>query len=180
MNLPKELLPGAFQIPLGQFSDIRGVFVKTYLASALAKFGITFELREEFYSVSSKNVIRGMHFHLPPHDHEKIVYCPAGEALDVLLDLRVGPHFGKARTVILAPEEPSIIFIPKGVAHGFKALQDDTLMIYKTSAEYTPSHDCGIRFDTFGFNWECDNPILSGRDLSHPSLGDFVSPFLCQ
>jgi dTDP-4-dehydrorhamnose 3,5-epimerase len=177
MKTAVELLAGTLHIPLNRFEDRRGSFVKTYLDSALRSIGIAFELREEFYSISTAGVVRGMHFQCPPHDHDKIVYCAQGRALDVLLDLRSGPGYGRAASVMLSSEAPSIIFVPKGVAHGFKALADGTLMVYKTSTEYSPSHDAGVRWDSFGFDWGSGAPAMSERDLSHPILAEFKSPF---
>lgn len=177
MNDAIELLPGAWHIPLSRLADLRGAFVKTHAASALARLGLAFDLREEFYSVSARNVIRGMHCQLPPYDHDKIVYCPQGRALDVLLDLRPGAHFTATRSVLLSPDEPAILFIPRGIAHGFKAVENGTLMIYKTSSEHTPSHDGGILWNSFGFDWACPAPVVSQRDQGHPCLADFKTPF---
>lgn len=177
MSAAVELLPGTWSIPLQRHSDLRGSFVKTYAAGAMAALGLSFDFREEFYSVSAKNVIRGMHFQIPPHDHDKIVYCPQGHVLDVLLDLRPGEHYGAVRSIVLTPEQPSVIYIPRGVAHGFKAIEDDTLMIYKTSSEHAPSHDGGILWDSFGFDWDCPSPIISQRDRNHPRFADYPTPF---
>jgi dTDP-4-dehydrorhamnose 3,5-epimerase/CDP-3, 6-dideoxy-D-glycero-D-glycero-4-hexulose-5-epimerase len=63
------------------------------------------------------------------------------------------------------------------VAHGFKALEDDTLVVYKTSSEHAPTHDAGVRWDSFGFDWDCAAPLTSERDCRHPALADFDSPF---
>jgi len=177
MKAAVELLPGCFYIPLSRFEDARGSFVKTHAASALARMGLRFELKEEFHSVSARDVIRGMHFQRPPHDHDKIVYCLAGRALDVVVDLRRGAGFGHTRGVTLDAHDPAIVFIPRGVAHGFKSLEDGTVMVYKTSTEHAPSHDAGIRWDSIGFDWKCDAPVMSERDRAHPSLRDFESPF---
>jgi dTDP-4-dehydrorhamnose 3,5-epimerase len=172
-----ELLPGALHISLARSADARGYFVKTHLESALRELGVNFVLAEEFYSVSKGGVIRGMHFQLPPHDHNKIVYCPQGRALDVLLDLRPGVHYGEVCSVQLDAQSPAILFIPRGVAHGFKAVVDQTMMIYKTSSEHAPSHDAGIRFDSFGFNWDCATPVTSDRDANQPTFAQFITPF---
>lgn len=177
MKTATELLPGVLHIPLALFEDHRGSFVKTHLDSALRALGVAFTLREEFYSVSGAGVVRGMHFQRPPHDHDKIVYCPQGRALDVLLDLRRGPGYGLAASVTLTPASPSILFVPKGVAHGFKALVAGTMMVYKTSTEHVPPHDAGIRFDSFGFDWGDGAPVLSARDAAHPALSEYDSPF---
>lgn len=174
-----ELLPQTWLLELNPVKDLRGTFVKTLSKSLLDKIGYQFELREEYFSISSKNVIRGMHFQLPPYDHIKIVYCVLGSVLDVLLDLRAGPSHGKHRSVILDSSAPSLLVIPKGVAHGFKSLTDDSLMIYKTSSEYAPEYDAGILWNSFNFDWGVAKPILSDRDMTHPSFQDFQSPFIC-
>jgi dTDP-4-dehydrorhamnose 3,5-epimerase/CDP-3, 6-dideoxy-D-glycero-D-glycero-4-hexulose-5-epimerase len=183
MQFEKELLPGAWSVRLKRFEDARGSFVKTYARSAfdaaLATSGgePAFDWREEFYSLSNRDVVRGMHFQLPPHDHVKLVYCAAGAVLDVLLDLRAGPGYGRAASIRLDAEDPRLLVIPRGVAHGFLSLSDGSLMVYKTSTEHVPSHDAGVRFESFGFDWGCATPVLSERDRLHPAFADFVSPF---
>jgi len=175
MQFSVELLPGAPLVKLRRIGDLRGSFVKTYARSIFESHGEAFDLREEFYSVSHKDVIRGMHFQLPPHDHVKLVYCPVGAVLDVLVDLRPGPGAGRVATTVLGADEPAILVIPKGVAHGFKALRDESLMVYKTSTEHAPSHDAGIRWDSFGFDWQCSSPVISDRDRTHPGLAEFLA-----
>jgi dTDP-4-dehydrorhamnose 3,5-epimerase/CDP-3, 6-dideoxy-D-glycero-D-glycero-4-hexulose-5-epimerase len=177
MEFANELLPGAWHVRLRRFEDARGTFVKTFARSAFEASVPGFDLMEEFYSVSTRGAIRGMHFQVPPHDHVKLVYCPVGAVLDVLLDLRTGPDRGRVASAVLSEKEPSLIVVPKGVAHGFRALEEGSLMIYKTSTEHAPSHDAGVRFDSFGHDWGCDAPILSARDANHPALVEFVSPF---
>ena len=178
MILQDEILPGVLRLRLRAHADKRGVFVKTYAASAFASLGIAFDSREEFYSVSGKHVLRGMHFQLPPHDHQKIVYCLAGSARDVLLDLRTGQGYGRSAEVLLSAKDPSLLVIPSGVAHGFLSLEDDTLMAYKTSTEHSPEADAGIHWDSFGHDWQLGSaPVTSERDACHPGLSAFVSPF---
>src|SRR5450759_2418869 len=152
MQFSEELLPDAWLVRLARFEDLRGSFVKTYARSAFNAAGVPFEFLEEFYSVSNRDVIRGMHFQTPPHDHIKIVYCPIGAVLDVLLELRPGTNFGKIASIELSENEPSLVVIPKGIAHGFRCLKDRSLIVYKTSTEYAPNNDAGIRWDTFGFD----------------------------
>ena len=177
MDQLEQLLPNTWLLRLKKLEDSRGFFVKTVSKSALKEVGCNFELQEEYYSTSKKDVIRGMHFQTPPHDHIKIVYCALGSVLDVLLDLRSGPSYGKFSSVILDASDPSLLIIPKGVAHGFKALADDSLMVYKTSTQYEPKNDAGILWSSFGFDWGLKNPILSSRDVSHPMLQEFQTPF---
>lgn len=184
MHFIQQLLPGAWLVQLKRFEDARGSFVKTYsrtfFDAALkveASHLAAFDFREEFYSMSVKNVIRGMHFQLPPHDHVKLVYCSMGAVEDVLLDLRRGPDYGRSVSVQLSGDTPQLLVIPKGIAHGFVSLTDQSMMVYKTSTEHAPSHDAGIRFDSFGHSWPTATPILSARDRAHPAFADFVSPF---
>ncbi len=177
MEFEREILPGAWHLRLKRFVDARGSFVKTYARSVFAAQGVAIELLEEFYSISHRDVIRGLHFQLPPHNHAKLVYCPVGAVLDVLVDLRRGPGQGQVRSVELRGDEPSVLLIPSGIAHGFRALRDDSLMVYKTTTEHAPSHDAGIRWDSIGFDWGATAPIVSARDSAHPALADFDSPF---
>lgn len=177
MELNEQLLPGAWLFRFSRFEDKRGTFVKTCSRTMFANHGLNFEFSEEFFSVSKKDVIRGMHFQLPPHDHVKVVYCAAGAVLDVLLDLRSGPQYGCIASIVLSADAPSLVVIPKGVAHGFRSLTDESLMVYKTSTEHTPTHDTGVRWDSFGFDWQCPSPVLSERDLRHPDFDQFSTPF---
>jgi dTDP-4-dehydrorhamnose 3,5-epimerase/CDP-3, 6-dideoxy-D-glycero-D-glycero-4-hexulose-5-epimerase len=178
MKIVRELLRGAWLLELNHFKDLRGSFVKTFTRSFFDEHTIPFDFSEEFYSTSKKNVIRGMHFQMPPFHHEKLVYCAVGAVLDVLLDLRIGPDYGRTVSLELIADNPSLLYIPKGVAHGFYSLTEGSLMIYKTSMEHVPAHDAGIRWDSFGFDWKCASPILSERDLSHSSFHDFETPFV--
>lgn len=177
MKISREILPGALLIDLAQFEDARGAFVKTFLYSKFQELGLPTEFKEEFFSTSNAGVIRGMHFQLPPHDHVKLVQCLAGRVLDVLVDLRKGDGYGRVASVELDAAKPALLFIPKGIAHGFCALEQGSMMMYKTSTEHQPSHDRGIRWDSFGFQWPVDAPIVSDRDRAHPALADFESPF---
>jgi dTDP-4-dehydrorhamnose 3,5-epimerase len=172
-----EILPGTFHIQLSEFSDIRGVLIKISLNDFLEDIGIENNFNDEFYTVSKKDVIRGMHFQLPPFDHYKIAYCPSGIVLDVLLDLRTGINYGQHKSLILDSKKPSMIFIPSGVAHGFKALTDNAIIIYKTSSLYSRQHESGIKFNSFGFNWDCSFPTLSERDANLATLNNFITPF---
>lgn len=177
MRLLNELLPGAWVIELDRLADERGFFQKTYLKKTFLDMGISFDCAEEYFSVSQKNVVRGMHFQTPPFDHGKFVYCPAGSVLDVLLDIRSGPSYGKTASIELRATESLALYIPSGIAHGFKALENQTMMIYKTSTAYAPENDAGIAWDSFGFGWGVAVPTVSKRDQEHPSFGQFNTPF---
>jgi len=96
MKVLKTDLPGLFLIQSDVFKDQRGIFVKTFHVETFKKLGLEMDFKESFFSISKKNVIRGMHFQLPPDDHVKLVYCAYGRILDVVVDIRKGsPTYGK-------------------------------------------------------------------------------------
>ena len=172
-------LDGVFLLRPRIFADVRGTFVKTFHADLFAEQGFAFEPREEFFSTSRQGAVRGMHFQVPPADHAKLVYCSHGAVLDVVLDIRkASPTYGRAISFELSAENCLSAFIPSGFAHGFLALTEGALMVYKTSTVHTPSCDAGIRWDSFGFDWPlAGEPILSDRDAKFPTLAEFESPF---
>ena len=161
------------------FKDHRGSFIKSFHETDFRALGITFSLREEFYSTSAKNVLRGMHFQVPPAAHAKLVYCVQGRVLDVVLDLRrSSPRFGQSFGCELDSVKRQILFIPAGFAHGFLSLEDDSLMVYKTDHIHAPEQDQGIAWNSFGFQWPLNQPpTISERDRQFPPWPDFQSPF---
>lgn len=171
MQLTELSLPGAFLLKLFRQEDHRGVFFKPLHVSSLRKAGIEFEAKESICSVSHKNVVRGMHFQRPPHGQAKLVYCPHGAILDVILDIRTeSPTYGRYEAVELSARNGHALYIPDGFAHGFLALTDEAMTSYLLSAEYAPESDAGIRWDSFGFEWPVENPILSERDLNFSAM----------
>ncbi len=169
---------GAFVIRPPMFKDQRGAFSKPFNAELLKMAGSDLQIKEAFYSVSSLNVIRGMHFQTPPFENKKLVFVVAGKALDVIVDLRKGsPTFGKFFSVELCSKIGNALHIPVGCAHGFKALEEGTIMTYLQTSIYDAQCDQGIAFDSFGMDWGLDSPIISNRDRTFPALSDFKSPF---
>jgi len=177
IDIEAELLPGCLLLRSRPFIDARGSFVKTFHEGLFDGLGIHFRAREQFYSVSQQGVLRGMHFQRPPHDHAKLVACRRGQVLDVLLDLRPGPGFGRSASVVLSADAHQQLFMPQGIAHGFLALTDHATMDYQTSTVHAPTHDAGIRWNSFGFDWGVAEPIVSARDAAHPGLHDGPGPF---
>jgi dTDP-4-dehydrorhamnose 3,5-epimerase len=158
--------------------DTRGDFIKTYHTDYFDEAGLNFEIAEQYFSISKINVIRGMHFQLPPHAHSKMIFCLSGIILDVLLDLRVGsPTYGKYECFELTAKKHNILYIPIGLAHGFCALTEGALMVYNVSTTYHNEFDTGVRWDSFGYDWEIDNPVISARDLSFQPFEKLESPF---
>ena len=175
-----QSLSGVQIIEAFHHADARGDFVKTFLATEAAECGIQFELREEFFSVSRRGVVRGMHFQTPPYAHQKLVTCLAGNVIDVLVDLRKSsPTYGQHFAVELSAVNRRSVFIPVGLAHGFLSLSDESCVVYKTDREYAPANDAGIHWNSFGYNWPIAQNELSGfpRDERHPRLNEYASPF---
>lgn len=178
MKITELRLAGAKEITLPVSTDMRGSFTKIYHEGLYQEAGIAFQMREQYISVSGKDVIRGMHFQLPPYDCAKLVTVLEGAALDVILDLRTGsPTYLQAAQVELRADQPKAVLIPAGFAHGFLALKDHTSMLYDVSAVYSPQCDTGIRWDSFGFVWPVQQPLISQRDSHLMLLDEFQTPF---
>lgn len=178
MIVTKTSLDKLLLLESNLYKDKRGIFHKTYHEGLFLKFGLCTSWKEEFYTISKKDVIRGMHFQLPPYDHEKIVYCVKGEVTDVILDLRLNSKtYGKVESLNLKGNDGKAIYIPKGFAHGFLSKEDDTVIAYKVSSVYSHLSDTGILWDSFGFDWEIELPTLSDRDLNHLPFSKFISTF---
>jgi dTDP-4-dehydrorhamnose 3,5-epimerase len=173
-----DILNGAKLITLPTSTDVRGTFVKTFHATTLLRAGCSFELKESYFSISYQDVIRGMHFQLPPHQHSKVVFCPQGAILDVIVDLRAqSPTYGQHYATELSADNQKAYYIPEGFAHGFKSLCADAMTYYLVSSEYNKEHDTGILYNSIGFDWQVEQPIISARDLSFAPLSAFKSNF---
>jgi dTDP-4-dehydrorhamnose 3,5-epimerase len=172
-------IPGCFELlPKLQY-DARGVFVKTFHAPTFKKFGLATSFKEQYYSISKKNVIRGLHFQTPPYDHAKLIYCTNGEVIDVALDLRIGsPYYGKHISIILNAKKCNMIYIPSGFAHGFCSLSNTSTLVYNTTTVYDSNKDTGVRWDTAGISWPIKKPNLSNKDLQLQDFKNFNSPFV--
>lgn len=178
MKIIKTQLPGCLEIQPAIIHDYRGKFVKSFHKDWFAENGLKEDVGEVYYSVSRKNVLRGLHFQNPPMDHTKLVYCVQGSVLDVGVDLRVGsPTYGKHFSYELNSVKGNIAYLPSGIAHGFFTLSDEALVVCQMSSIYSPECDAGIRWDSVGIDWPNMVPVLSERDQRMPVLDDFTSPF---
>jgi dTDP-4-dehydrorhamnose 3,5-epimerase len=178
MNFAAKSIPGVYEIAFPVHRDQRGSFVKPFLRSEFARQGLMTDFTEVFYTVSGERVLRGMHLQLPPGAQAKLVYCAAGDAFDVLLDLRLGsPTYGEYEFVELKGESGNALYLPPGVAHGFYVRQAPVMMVYHVTSEYEPSLDGGISWNSFGAEWPDLSPIISARDAALPAFGDFETPF---
>ena len=155
--------------------DERGWFCETYSESRYAEFGIKARFVQDNESMSSRGVVRGLHWQAPPYTQAKLVRVERGAVLDVAVDIRRGsPTFGRHVAVELSAANRRQLFIPRGFAHGFVVLEDGTVFSYKCDAPYSPGHERGMRFDDpeLGIKWpDLGAAItLSPKDRLHPPL----------
>jgi dTDP-4-dehydrorhamnose 3,5-epimerase len=162
------LLDGIFTIQYKKNVDSRGSFVKTFHEESFFKFGLKTNFKESFYSISKRNVLRGMHFQAPPHSHAKLIYVVKGEILDVALDIRKDSlTFGQVFSTVISSNNCKAIYIEEGFAHGFLTLSNEAIVVYSASSMYAPEYDKGIHWNSFGFDWNLDDkPTVSLRDAN--------------
>jgi len=174
VKLISQILHGVYEFEYSLFSDDRGAFAKPFHAGLLSEYGLHSDFKEFFYSDSHKNVLRGMHFQLPPYDHGKLIFVTSGSVLDVALDVRKSsPTFGESVSFELCADDQRCIYISSGFAHGFLSLEDDSRINYLVTSLHQPSHDLGVSWDSFNFNWPVAKPHISPRDASFMALDEF-------
>lgn len=172
-------VPGCVELRPQVREDRRGRFVKVFHQHVFELLGLCADYEEEYYSVSRRGVIRGLHFQVPPMDHDKLVYCVSGHIQDAVVDVRVGsPTYGRYALFDVSADEGTMIYVPRGLAHGFCTLSESAIVVYKVSTVYSPEHDGGLLWNSAGIPWEIQEPLLSERDQAHPSFQSFKSPFL--
>jgi len=155
-----------------RFGDSRGFFGEVFRASDFDELGIP-PLVQHNHSRSTKGVLRGLHYQLPPAALGKLVRCARGAILDVAVDLRRGSAtFGQHVAVELNDEANTMLWIPEGFAHGFLTLSDVADVIYMQSGYWSPDHERAIRWDdpTLAIPWPETNPALSAKDVAAPRL----------
>ena len=163
------------------FGDHRGWFCETYNAERYRKVGVDAVFVQDNESFSSKGVVRGLHWQAAPHTQAKLVRVIQGEVWDVAVDIRKGSKtFGKHVAVTLSAENRRQFFIPRGFAHGFIVLEDNTLFGYKCDNLYCPVAERGMLFNdpALGIKWpDVITPIvLSDKDMRFPKLAD-IQPY---
>lgn len=165
---------GAIIVEPDVFGDNRGWFMESYSKMKLTEIGIDVDFVQDNRSFSAeKGTLRGLHCQINPTAQSKLLTCLSGEIMDVAVDIRKGsPTYLKWASVILSGENKKSFFIPKGCLHGFVTLTDDVEVMYKVDEFYSPADDRSIRFDDpeIGVEWGIDNPILSQKDISAPTL----------
>ena len=177
MNVIETEIPGVKIVEPQVFGDSRGWFVEQYNAARYKAAGITADFVEDNESFSSKGVVRGLHWQAAPHTQAKLVRVIRGAVWDVAVDIRKGsPTFGRHVAVTLTGENKRQFFIPRGFAHGFIVLEDDTLFSYKCDNLYCPAADRGMLFSDPALRIEWPDVgvglKLSEKDAKHPLLKD--------
>ena len=143
--------------------DNRGSFIKTFNEDTFKDLGISVDFKESFYSVSSKDVLRGMHYQQGANDCTKLISLVSGKALLVILDINIdSKSYGQYEEFTLNNE--TSLLVAKSCAVGFLTKEDNTIINYLVSKTYSKEDDKGIKWDSFGFKWTCEDPILSERD----------------
>ncbi|WP_435656774.1 dTDP-4-dehydrorhamnose 3,5-epimerase [Brucella pituitosa] len=171
-------LNGLLEISPRKLSDDRGFFSETYNARSFAEADIDLNFVQDNHSYSAaKGVVRGLHYQLPPFAQDKLVRVTRGAILDVAVDIRKSSStFGKWVALEVSAEKWNQILVPKGFAHGFITLVENTEVIYKVTEYYSPEHDRSIRFDdpAIGISWPVpfSSVQLSDKDMKAPLFKD--------
>jgi dTDP-4-dehydrorhamnose 3,5-epimerase len=169
---------GCRVVELPSSVDRRGSFTKLFQATDFSDSEISLAVREIFVSSSHRDVLRGLHFQLPPRDSTKLVVCLVGQILDAVVDLRTdSATFGSHELFELGDDPLVGVLVPRGCAHGFLVTSPDALVAYVTDEEYDAELDSGIHWASAGIAWPTGNPVISDRDAAFVDLGDFQSPF---
>ncbi len=183
MKVIETSIPGVVVLEPRVFNDARGYFFESYSKRVFDAEVAPVDFVQDNESMSTRGVMRGLHFQRPPHTQAKLVRCVRGAVLDVAVDIRKGsPTYGQHVAVELTEQNHLQFFVPRGFAHGFAVLSDVAVFQYKCDNYYAPEADGGIQLcdDTLGIDWRIDSAdaILSDKDRRHPLLRDFDSPFV--
>ena len=180
MKITKTNIEGLIIIEPDVFQDSRGAFFESWNKKSFEEIGINENFVQDNQSFSSKGVLRGLHFQNPPFAQAKLVSVIKGSVLDVAVDLRSNSTtYGMHYSVELNQNNHKLFFIPKGFAHGFVALEDDTIFSYKCSNFYNKDSEESLLWNDkdLAISWPIDNPIVSDKDAMAKSFNDFKSKF---
>jgi dTDP-4-dehydrorhamnose 3,5-epimerase len=167
-------LPGAFVILPDRRADVRGYFARTFCEREFAEQGLEPHLSQCSVSFNHrKGTLRGMHYQAAPFEEVKVVRCNRGSIYDVIIDLRPdSPAYKKWFAIQLDEENGKMLYIPKGFAHGFQTLADNTEVSYQMSQVFSPEHARGVRWDdpAFSIVWPEAERIILDRDRNYPEF----------
>lgn len=182
MSFTTTQLPGLLIFEPQVHRDGRGYFFESYNQNTFKEQGFDFHWVQDNQSSSSYGVIRGLHFQTPPHAQTKLIQVVRGSILDVVVDIRKGsPTYGQVLALELSSENKKQLLVPRGFAHGFSVLSEQTVVLYKCDALYNKPSEQGILFSDPGLDidWKIQpgKEIVSDKDQTLPMLSDFDSPF---
>ena len=178
-----QSIPDVFVIEPKVHSDHRGYFVETFRQDKFeAAIGYGVDFVQDNDSKSTKGVLRGLHFQLPPYAQSKLVRVIEGSVLDVAVDIRKGSStFGQSVAIQLSGDNKKQLFVPRGFAHGFVVLTDTATFAYKVDNYYSPECDRGLAFDDKELNIDwilpAENLSLSDKDSKQPPLSELEDCF---
>jgi len=177
VKIIRRRLAGVVEIELDPRSDPRGYFMRVFDADVFAAHNLPTRWVQGNESLSiPRNVIRGLHYQRPPHTEAKLVRAASGAVLDVFVDLRLGsPTFGQWDKVTLSAERHNMVLVPRGFAHGFCTLTENSTVIYMVDNAYAPTAEGGVRWDdpAIGIEWPLTaEPIISDKDRAWPGLAE--------
>lgn len=175
MKFIETRLKGAYLIVAEPIGDERGIFARTFCRNTFIEHGLDPAIAQCNTSYNNhKGTLRGMHYQAEPHEEAKLVRCTHGAIYDVIVDLRRGsPTYCHWASADLTADNRQALYIPKGFAHGFQTLEDDSEVFYQMSDFYAPECARGVRWNDAVFNiqWPYPDPIISIKDKSY---GDFI------
>lgn len=180
MRFTETPVEGAFVIDLEPFTDDRGSFARVFCAREFEEHGLEAAITQSNLSVNHRaGTLRGMHLQRPPAEETKLVRCIRGALFDVVVDLRPGsPTYLRWAGVELTSENRKALYVPRGCAHGFQTLVDDTEAIYDVSAFYAPETEDGMHHadPAVGIDWPLPVTEISEKDQNWPRLGAGAEP----
>ncbi len=177
MKFTPAPLEGAYLIDVEELKDERGFFARVFCKIDFGALGLETDFVQANNSLSlHKGTLRGLHYQLPPMQETKLVRCIQGSCYDVILDLRKeSKTFGKYFGAVLSAENRKMMYVPKGFAHGFLTLTENTELLYFVSQHYSPPLERGIRWNdpSFSIKWPEEPVVISERDRLHPDFSTY-------
>ena len=173
VSITETEIPDVLLVETAVFRDDRGFFTETYSKATWAEHGFTETFLQDSMSLSAKGTLRGMHYQLEPHAMGKLVRTVSGAIFDVAVDLRKGsPTFGQWVGRELSDKNCLCMWVPAGFAHGFIALEENTLVYYKSTAVYTPQSERSLSYQCprVGIEWPVEPASVSAKDAVAPNL----------
>ncbi len=172
MQFIETKLPGAYIINLDTLEDERGFFARAFCQKEFEENGLKSNIAQCNLSFNhKKGTLRGMHYQVKPYEEVKMVRCTQGKILDVIIDLRKNSAtYKKWVGVELSAENNSMLYVPKGFAHGYQTLEDNSVVYYQVTEFYQPGSERGIRWNDPAFNidWPLEISVISDKDNSLP------------